>query len=270
MTNLYEDWFNKHKKLNEYKKPLSYLLYISIYLNAIYNIKEYTLIKMVLMYMFEEMIFISGHIYLHSTFKQLTLNKQTRIAHYHHYYDPSIYEKMSYLHRTSYFNRLLLPVYLILALVFSHEDFSMFALILSYEIIVHESYHVRNPEYFYKENIIRYVEKKFIDIGAKLKIHDREKHREHHIQTINNNDDVWDNLWLFGKYESLVKNKYANFIWKSSGQKKNLIIINFVCVIFLIVFSYIKMYGFNENYFLINFKYNFLVFLTCLVPTSIN
>lgn len=266
---------NNLKKLDIFYKQPSNLLFLIIKLFIIYivfqlikNTKNYkeglnVVLLVIIGYFIQEMLFISGHLVLHSEFDKLTETNKTNIAHYHHYIDPAIYERCPYFHRLSYFNVSTIPVILLIWYFSNKIIFFSFVLFYFYEIIIHESYHIRNEKKFYKTSNLfdlynkpNFIDKGLVNLGSFLGIHNREEHRKHHIETLDHKDSVWDDLFLFGKIESKIKNIYFSFIYNilnKSNYKNELAILHFIFILIIILFLLNK-YKKNLNKCDINFK----------------
>ncbi len=261
------DTFVEEKKQSEkdYKlaTPFIYTIikfgFIWMLIRAFANIKDikgvgYFIFFVLVGYFTEQIMFGAGHLWLHSQFPEMTKNGTTALAHYHHFRDAGIYEQYPNYHRGSYFcNIEMIFIITVLFFLSNYVIFWSFMFFFMYDILCHEYYHVRDRDNFYKTNGFREFvispnefDISLIQVGITMGIHDRERHRGHHIKSISSQEtewDDWDDLFLFGKVESYIKNTYYNFVnnnfIKDSEYRETLSTIHFIFIT-LILFGIIK------------------------------
>jgi len=259
----------EEEKRSRYFYPLIYFIvwtgFISTIIYTSFNIKNskgwlFFIGFIILGYILEQIIFCSIHVVTHAEFLEQDKLGYTGLAHYHHFKDASIFAQYPSYTRYSYY-KYPWPIILLFFFTTNYITFWSYLIFFLYEMLVHESYHVRDPDSHYKTKGIREFltkpnefEKKLIDWGRDLKFHDRERHRDHHLLTFDEEEDwnEWDDLFIFGKYESLVKNTLSNAIYNSIKDKENSFTLAWIQLVIVVILcgigTYLLSQKFNPKY----------------------
>ncbi len=236
------------------------LLVLVTFVHTIVNIKSlkgffYALLFVFVAYLGEEWIFGSYHMSVHSEFDKLQdggVLKRNKIGFYHHHIRPEVYSEYYNYHRASFFTHFLFISYIGLFFVSNSIMFTTVVAAVSYQVLCHEYYHTRDRDEFYKtERFTDYFTKPnvfdrwIVEKGQDFGIHNRERHRKHHKETTKNSSvDVeipneWDELYIFGRAESCIKNGYFNFVNYITDSNETLLFIHALLVYFAVAVFFV-------------------------------